>query len=87
MCWKETFDLDQSFTTSPGIFTSVVMTQFQITTNADVSFSTHEGMPSRQTTPVPTGAMKTNTGRGSVLDIEEGTDIEEWPKTVKDVEQ
>jgi hypothetical protein len=76
VCWKETFDLDQPFTASPGIFTSVVMAQFQISTNTDTSFSAREGIPSRQTTPVPTEAMKTNMGRGSVLDIEEGTDVE-----------
>ena len=52
------------------------MAQFPISMNTDTSFSAREGIPSRQTTPVPTEAMKANMEPGSVLDIEEGTDVE-----------
>lgn len=41
MCWKERLDLDQSFT-SPGIFSSVVVTQFPFNPNSRTSPSVQE---------------------------------------------
>lgn len=41
VCWKEMLDLDQSFT-SPGIFSSVIVTQFPFNTNSRMSPSIQE---------------------------------------------
>lgn len=41
VCWKEILELDQSFT-SPGIFSSVIMTQFPFNTNSRMSPSIQE---------------------------------------------
>ncbi|KAG1729713.1 hypothetical protein EDB19DRAFT_110543 [Suillus lakei] len=66
---KESCDLDQSFS-SPGIFSSVIMTQFPISTYTRASFSEEEETPSRQITTVQT---KPKTDDASMVSAEEGT--------------
>lgn len=57
VCWKETFDLDQSLT-SHGVLTSVIMMQIPSSTNAGTSLSVQEGTASRQTMTVQNGKSK-----------------------------
>jgi amino acid permease len=78
VCWKERFDLDQSFA-SPGVFSSVVMAQFSYSTNPVTSLSVQERITPSETTPVQTETTKAK--------MEEDTDIDEWPETLRDVEQ
>ncbi|KAG2146309.1 hypothetical protein DEU56DRAFT_170594 [Suillus clintonianus] len=79
---KETFDLDQSFTSSTGIFTSVIMTQFPVSTYAMTS--DQEGTTSRQITTVQIEAMKPKPEDASIVSAEEGTG---WLKTLNDSKQ
>ncbi|KAG0707948.1 hypothetical protein DFH29DRAFT_994572 [Suillus ampliporus] len=70
---KETFDLDQSFT-SNGVFTTVIMAQMFGSTNAETSLSVQEGTTSRRITTVQTGATKPKDEDASVHYAEEDTE-------------
>lgn len=79
VCWKETFDLDQS-STSYGLFTSVVVAQVSVGASAGTSFSVQDGTASSHITTVQTGGSKPNMEGASVLYAEEGTSPEAWPE-------
>lgn len=66
---KETCDLDQSLT-SPGVFSSVVVAQFPLSTYARTSCSGQQGTTSRQITTVQT---KPRLDDASIVSVEEGT--------------
>lgn len=74
---KEICDLDQSFT-SPGIFSSVVIAQFPLSTYARTSSSGQEGTASRQITTVQTKPRLDNT---SIVSAEEGTNAKGFMET------
>lgn len=71
---KETCDLDQSFT-SPGIFSTVILTQFPISTYNRTSFCGQEGTTSGQ---IATGQSKPASDDASIVSVEEGTNVEGW---------
>jgi hypothetical protein len=74
---KETCDLDQSFT-SPGIFSSVIMAQFPLSTYARTSSSGQDGATSRQIT---TAQTKPTLDDASIVSAEEGTNAKGWMET------
>lgn len=83
---KETFDLESI--ASPGLFTSIVVTQHLSGTNAETSVSVAERTISRQIMTVQTGTIKQQKmGDVSVFCIEEGTSADGCPGTLNDGEQ
>ncbi|KAG2340978.1 hypothetical protein BDR05DRAFT_888978 [Suillus weaverae] len=74
---KETCDLDQSLT-SPGLFTSVVMTQFPMSTYTRTSLSGQEETTSRLITTAQTKSKADDT---SMVSAEEGINAEGCPET------
>lgn len=68
---KETYDLDQSFT-SPGMFSSVIV-MFPISTYTRTSLYGQEGTSSKLTT---TGQTKPKPDEASIVSAEEGSNIE-----------
>ena len=69
---KETFDLESI--ASPGLFTSIVVTQHLSGTNAETSVYGTERTISKQIMTAQTGAVKQQkVGDVSMLCIEEGT--------------
>ncbi|OJA10986.1 hypothetical protein AZE42_09307 [Rhizopogon vesiculosus] len=87
VCCKETFDLDQSFAT-PGLFTSIIMSQYRSGTNAEMSVCGGEGATSRHKITAQTGATKQQkTQDASVLYTEDGTSSDGCPGRLKDGEQ
>ncbi|KAG2150572.1 hypothetical protein DEU56DRAFT_35874 [Suillus clintonianus] len=80
MCSKETFDLDQSFT-SNQVFTSIILSQVPGSTIAETSLSIQEEETSRQNNMAQTGATKPKNEDASMRYAEEGT------STQKDGEQ
>lgn len=69
VCSKETFDFDQS----PGLFSSVVVTQVPLSANARTSLSVPE---ERRLSMVQIGTTKSKMEDSRVLFTEEGTSIE-----------
>ncbi|KAG1779451.1 hypothetical protein EV702DRAFT_102146 [Suillus placidus] len=74
---KETCYLDQSLT-SPGMFSSVIMTQFPISTYTRTSFSGQEGTTSGLIT---TAQTKSKPDDASMVSAEKGTNAEGCPET------
>ncbi|KAG1741473.1 uncharacterized protein EDB91DRAFT_330879 [Suillus paluster] len=73
VCSKETFDLDQSFT-SNGVFTTIVVAQMYSSTNPETSVSVQvqERTTSRQITTVQTGATQPKDEDANMRHAEEG---------------
>jgi hypothetical protein len=69
VCWKETVDLDQSFT-SHGLFTTVV--QLPYGTDPGTSLFGQNGTTSGHTGVVQPGATTSKMENPSILNAEEG---------------